>query len=332
MLAAQNTICDSNYSYGNQGSGIIFGGSAGYRSNNLTISNNHCEANLFHGVQGDTSYATDADLPYAVTITGNTLKGNSPAGSGSGAYLVNTRDTIFVGNTCTDNGEYGVVVAVRAINIVVANNLLADTRTGGARTQSYGILCDVQTQNMQDVQIIGNSCRNNSVRNIQVSSSSPSTFNGLVISNNICRDATAGIFIAEALAGEITNALVSNNVCLDNSTVDLRLSLVDVVIAANKYSTQTDVLFLTFTDADTSPSVKGRTFYQASNTGATTITTFDDGFVGQEITVFASNGNTTLGHGGGINTPTGAGVTIASGGSVTLRRNASVWVFISQSF
>jgi len=332
VLAAQNTICDSNYSYGNQGAGIIWGGSAGYRSNNLTISNNHCEANSFHGVQGDTSYATDADLPYAVTITGNTLKGNSPAGAGSGAYLVNTRDTIFVGNTCTDNGEYGIVISVRCLNVIVANNLVADTRSGGARTQSLGINCEATAENMQDVQIIGNSCSNHSLGNIQVTSTSPATLNGVVVSNNICRDATAGIFIAEAIAGEITNAIVSNNVCLGSSTVDLRLSLVDVVIAANKYGTQTDVLFLTFTDADTSPSVKGRTFYQASNTGATTITTFDDGFVGQEITVFASNGNTTLGHGGGINTPTGAGVTIASGGSVTLRRNASVWVFISQSF
>lgn len=332
VLSAQNTICDSNYVYGSFGAGIIYGGASGYRSNNLTISNNHCEANGFHGVQADTSYATDADLPYAVTIVGNTLRGNSPSGAGSGAYLVNTRDTTFSGNTCTDNGEYGIVIGVRAINVVVANNVIADTRNGGARTQSVGIICGAETQNMQDVQIIGNLCRNHSLTNVQITSTSPATLNGLIVSDNVCRASANGIFIAEAAAGEITNAIVSNNICLGNSTVDLRLSLVDVVIDANKYSTQQDVLFHTFANSDTTPSVKGRTFYQANNAGATTITTFDDGVAGQEITVFAANANTTLGHGSGIDTPTASSVAIPSGGSVTLRRNASVWVFMSQSF
>ena len=52
--------------------------------------------------------------------------------------------------------------------------------------------------------------------------------------------------------------------------------------------------FKTFTAADATPSVlAGRNFVTA-NTGATTITDFDDGTDGQEIVVEIGDGNTTI--------------------------------------
>lgn len=51
----------------------------------------------------------------------------------------------------------------------------------------------------------------------------------------------------------------------------------------------------TFTDGDSTPSViVPTTLYKTANTGATTISDFDDGFVGQVITVHIGDANTTI--------------------------------------
>jgi hypothetical protein len=52
--------------------------------------------------------------------------------------------------------------------------------------------------------------------------------------------------------------------------------------------------WLTAADGDTTPSVLNTKHLVLSNTGATTITNFDDASDGQEITLFFTNGNTTL--------------------------------------
>jgi hypothetical protein len=52
---------------------------------------------------------------------------------------------------------------------------------------------------------------------------------------------------------------------------------------------------ITFTVGDTTPSVKGFSkLYKTANVGATTITNFDDGVNGQEITVLVSDAATTV--------------------------------------
>lgn len=53
---------------------------------------------------------------------------------------------------------------------------------------------------------------------------------------------------------------------------------------------------ITPTDGDTTPSIKGVRSIIFGNTGATSVTAFDDGVPLQEIIVRASNGNTTLVH------------------------------------
>ena len=51
----------------------------------------------------------------------------------------------------------------------------------------------------------------------------------------------------------------------------------------------------TFTDGDTSPSVGvPNKLFKTANTAATTISTFDDGYVGQEITIAFTDANTTI--------------------------------------
>jgi hypothetical protein len=65
-------------------------------------------------------------------------------------------------------------------------------------------------------------------------------------------------------------------------------------------------------DGDTSPSVKGGRLFIASNTAATTITTFDDGVPGQEIVIVATNGNTTINHGSLTRHPAAANLTLGT--------------------
>ncbi len=54
---------------------------------------------------------------------------------------------------------------------------------------------------------------------------------------------------------------------------------------------------LTFTDADTTPSVQNTKIAITANTGATTITTFDGGEIGQIVVIRFGDANTTLAHG-----------------------------------
>ncbi len=53
----------------------------------------------------------------------------------------------------------------------------------------------------------------------------------------------------------------------------------------------------TFTTLDTTPSVAGGDLCKTANGGATSITTFDDGILGQEIAVIVKDANTTFVHG-----------------------------------
>jgi len=66
-----------------------------------------------------------------------------------------------------------------------------------------------------------------------------------------------------------------------------------------------------FTNADTTPSVEDYGTFREVNSGATSITTFDDGFQGQEITVLATTVNTTFVNGATLITSTGANVVTA---------------------
>jgi hypothetical protein len=52
--------------------------------------------------------------------------------------------------------------------------------------------------------------------------------------------------------------------------------------------------FYTFTDGDTTPSVRGGHLYVTANTGATVLTALDDGYVGQEVVVKFGDANTDV--------------------------------------
>lgn len=60
------------------------------------------------------------------------------------------------------------------------------------------------------------------------------------------------------------------------------------------YEAATRNTLVTFDDGDTTPSVKNHELFKTANTGSTTITTFDDGYVNQHITVIFGDNNTIV--------------------------------------
>jgi hypothetical protein len=90
----------------------------------------------------------------------------------------------------------------------------------------------------------------------------------------------------------------------------------------------------TFTNADTTPSVavgsdqsgaSSHEMFKAANTGATLITTFDDGYSGQVITVVCTNANTTFVNGTPLKTRTGANVTGVANGAYQFVYDGTTW-------
>lgn len=82
---------------------------------------------------------------------------------------------------------------------------------------------------------------------------------------------------------------------------------------------------VTFTDTDTTPTVAGSRLFKTANTGATSITTFDNGVAGQEITIIFGDGNTTLVDGGTLVMQGSANKTFASTDTWTGVYDGSVW-------
>lgn len=83
---------------------------------------------------------------------------------------------------------------------------------------------------------------------------------------------------------------------------------------------------VTFTDADTTPTVAAGNFFTANNTGATSITTFDDGIEFQAIEVRFANSNTTLVDGATLQLAGGANFVGSSNDIIGLRLVSGVWL------
>ena len=138
--------------------------------------------------------------------------------------------------------------------------------------------------------------------------------------------------MSEVTTGDLSNISCTGNSCFGNTTVDLRLSIRDVSISANRYSTHTSSDSFDLDSNSATPNVPGRTFWRANNGSATTITAFNSGVDGQAITILAANGNTTVAHGGSIVLKGSVNVTLASNQYITLQKYNTVWRELSRSF
>jgi len=98
-----------------------------------------------------------------------------------------------------------------------------------------------------------------------------------------------------------------------------------LVDAINANTAGIPATLATFTDGDTTPSVTGASTFRATNTGATSITTFDDGTDGQEIKILIDNGNTTFVDGATLKLNAGADLTPSQYDIIKFTLNSTVW-------
>jgi len=88
----------------------------------------------------------------------------------------------------------------------------------------------------------------------------------------------------------------------------------------------------TMSNGDTSPTVENQKVLKTANTGATTITTFDDGTAGQEIIIIFGDGNTTVDSGADdIILSGGADWTPAQNDTLTLVYDGTNWYETARS-
>lgn len=87
---------------------------------------------------------------------------------------------------------------------------------------------------------------------------------------------------------------------------------------------------ITYTNADTTPSVLNASFMSITNSGATTITNFDDGVEGQVIVLFFVDGNTTIDRSNAY-LEGGANFTSSANDTMTLIKVGSTWKEVARS-
>ena len=99
------------------------------------------------------------------------------------------------------------------------------------------------------------------------------------------------------------------------------------VIAAGTYSMASlePIPIGTFTDGDTSPSVRLSDRFTATNTNPTTITNFDDGSDGQRIVIVCTDGNTTIAQNSNIKNQSGANINPSANTSRAYENYSGVW-------
>lgn len=322
-----------NHSHTNDGSGIIFPGANGYSAKNLTVTGNYCINNLFHGMQSDVLYSTDADCISGINISGNVCSNNA-RGTGTGIYMLNTRNCTIQGNTCLDNVSAGIAADDNNLGLTISGNICADTRSGTSRTQQIGIRMNVTNYNSSGYSVNGNTLRNNKNTGLQsICTASGKTITGVAISgNNIVSNANYGIFVSEVTAGDMSGVVIAGNTVKGHATFDLRGFVPKLVMLANDYDTEDGLSTYNFTNGDTTPSVASRKYWLAANSSPTTITAFDDGVNGQEIVIRATNGNTTIAQGGLIVNKGSLNVTIPGNGIISYVRQGTVWFEVFRSF
>jgi hypothetical protein len=138
---------------------------------------------------------------------------------------------------------------------------------------------------------------------------------------------SAGNKIGLIVGSGTGNSLFHHN--YSDSTVATPILLSAGVEPTNKFDNNYPVTDQGFSDGDATPSVANALsgVFLTGNTGATTITSFDDGYQGQEITIFANDANTTIQHGANIILAGGTNFAMSAGDILTLRAIGSSTVF-----
>ena len=226
-------------------------------------------------VEGNTSISCghEAIALYAQSTQGSVkgcvVQGNTIKSSGTQAIGMtqNCTDNIIANNHIEAAGQYGIVLegstpaGTYPLRNVIAGNNVADC--GGQQIRAINSSNNIFVGNTTSaVSVTPISNRGINVDSTGTPSSYPS---GNFVGNNTYNNLAGGAYIG-------SNAGVYFGIA----------------------ERQEQEEWLTAADGDTTPSVLNAKRLVLSNTGATTVSNFDDAKDGQEITLFFTNGNTTV--------------------------------------
>jgi parallel beta-helix repeat protein len=238
QMGATGIVCtcvdsqvNNNLSTHNGGSGIIFPAAGTYRASKVSATGNTVSFNQFSGFQSDA--ASTQTYSEFITLKNNVIEGNAT----SGIYVVRARDWEVSGNQIRNNLDYGVEVGeAKRINLV--QNLVEDTRAGADRTQNVGIHVSAQATGVNDVeqvQVVGNTAKNNLTNGIFVVNCSPNTMTGVTVQGNLATEnGSYGVRASSAQAGEITNVSIVDNILPTNASGALRVDLINAQMSGNQ--------------------------------------------------------------------------------------------------
>lgn len=274
-----------------------------------SVHENNFGANYFVGnrFDGNGSDVTDTLLyidsaSHMTMIIGNTFSG--PAVKGI-EILGACKGTVITGNSFSE-------ITTNAISIVdYSGNYPTGTVISGNSFRNMASISDAVIRlnaGGRYTQISGNTFIDNHATNPDIKIDVAAAYTNII--GNITNDTTF-------LSDSDTTTVLNGNV---DST--------GKIIGPVKYADP-----ITFTDQDTTPSVKNGNIFRTANTGATVITGFDDGQIGQMITIRLGDAFTdftdsaTLELEGNANFTTGlAGDTITF-----LKLTATAWIEVSRS-
>jgi hypothetical protein len=243
-------------------------------SNNLLVGTG-VAATSANGIEisANTSVGATPEVVYGdlnnIVIGNNTIADVGGNGISLSAFLA---ETSITGNAITNTGNGNGMSIQAGQQITVFGNTVTDAGTGANNTY-VGIAVQrtaspVDAQTAENIFIIGN-----------------------LITSSHANSPKYGIRIGDSDTDLEDEIVVAYNVVTDTATQDIYL----------------DLSGSTFTDGDTTPSVAGAELFKTGNTGNTAITTFDNGYPGQRITIIIGDSNTdftdgaTLIMNGGVN-------------------------------
>jgi|GEM_PF-6775454 len=232
--------------------------------------------------------------------------------------LINSIASASTGVATSSNG----VLLTNCLVSIVSDNQF-QTEISGSITSGNAVGVNVSTSS-NVAQITDNQFRAQSGTNAKYIFVNPTLFSNerIQTSNNQFNDGSVGIEYKDVDNGSIYDNQfygITTGVSITGTTVpkSANLYIYDNIPRANQ----------TFTINSATPSVGSalNEWFAASNTSATTITNLLNGYDGQVVNIYFSNGNTTVQHNANIFTYAGVNFTGSAGSIMSLTYIYGVW-------
>jgi hypothetical protein len=277
----------------------------------VVIQGNQVKSSLTNGIRAS---AVSTVRPLNVVIDGNLVEdcgvGDVTDGEGISVTVIGG---VISSNVVRGSNAVGILVWGASENVAVHANVVSNSSqtTSGSHT---AIQVHADSDAMRAVSVVGNVTYDDQ---------------GTITQNRPIAVTTNGGSITGLTIVANTGDNNTNSDVVDFSPASIRNLAVmygNVADGAEEFEEVSS-----FADADTTPSVKGHSFWQAFNSGATSITTLDDGKTGHVVTIKFLNANTTMVSGSGLSLAGAVNKTFNGNDVLTLKYDGTNWLEVSRS-